>query len=228
MQTGFTSSYYKTLINKRKKEYHRKKVTELESLKNKKPKDFWKYFKSKRKNKGEMISLDNFRSFFSSISSGIFEFENEEAESFCFNNNFDLPNTRFPELDQPFTVNEIIKSINSLKRNKACGSDCLLNEYLLECKDIISSHICDIFNAILNSGVYPEKWTEGIIVPIHKKGNTSDINNYRGITLLSCLSKLFTSVVNARIETFCNNFNIISDAQFGFRKGRSTVDAFLY
>ena len=88
-----------------------------------------------------------------------FEFENEEAESFCSNYNFDLSNTRLPELDQPFTVNEIIQSINSLKRNKACGSDWLLNEYLLECKDIFSSHICDLFNAILNSGVYPEKWT---------------------------------------------------------------------
>ena len=51
------------------------------------------------------------------------------------------------------------------------------------------------------------------------------MNNYRGITLLSCLSKLFTSVVNNRLETFCSNFNIISDAQFGFRKGRSTIDA---
>ena len=51
------------------------------------------------------------------------------------------------------------------------------------------------------------------------------VNNYRGITLVSCLSKLFTSVLNKRIEKTCNEHNLISDAQFGFRKGRSTVDA---
>ena len=82
-----------------------------------------------------------------------------------------------------------------------------------------------MFNAVLNSGHFPEKWTEGIIIPLHKKGDKSDVNNYRGITLLSCLSKLFTSVVNNRLETFCSNFNIISDAQFGFRNGSSTIDA---
>ena len=66
---------------------------------------------------------------------------------------------------------------------------------------------------------------EGIIVPLHKKGDVDDVNNYRGITLVSCMSKLFTTVLNRRIESFCTENNIISDAQFGFRKGRSTVDA---
>ena len=53
----------------------------------------------------------------------------------------------------------------------------------------------------------------------------NNVNNYRGITLVSCLSKLFTTVLNQRIVSFCENNNVISDAQFGFRKGLSTVDA---
>ena len=77
----------------------------------------------------------------------------------------------------------------------------------------------------MNSGYYPEKWTEGIIVPLHKKGSKEDVNTYRGITLVSCLSKLFTTVLNNRIENICCENNTISDAQFGFRKGRSTTDA---
>ena len=51
------------------------------------------------------------------------------------------------------------------------------------------------------------------------------MDNYRGNTLLSCLSKLLTSVLNGHIEKFCEKNNSISDAQFGFRKGQSTVDA---
>ena len=96
---------------------------------------------------------------------------------------------------------------------------------MIEGIDIIGAHICDIYNMILDSGYFPDKWTEGIIVPLHKKGNINEVNNYRGITLVSCLAKLFTTLLNRRIVSFCENNNVISDAQFGFRKGRSTIDA---
>ena len=74
-------------------------------------------------------------------------------------------------------------------------------------------------------GFFPENWTEGVIVPLHKKGDACDVNNYRGITLVSCMSKIFTSVLNHRITEFCNSHNVISDCQFGFRRGMSTLDA---
>jgi len=65
-----------------------------------------------------------------------------------------------------------------------------------------------------------------LIIPIHKKGGKSDASNYRGITLLSNFSKLFTSVLNNRISLWREiNSKIFSDAQFGFRKGISTIDA---
>jgi len=51
------------------------------------------------------------------------------------------------------------------------------------------------------------------------------VKNYRGITLLSKFSKLLTCVLNQRISYWCEENNVISDAQFGFRKSRSTVDA---
>ena len=57
-------------------------------------------------------------------------------------------------------------------------------------------------------------------VPLYKKGDKKCVDNYRGITLLSCLSKLFTSVLNGRIEKFYEKNNSITDAQFVFRKGQ--------
>jgi len=83
-----------------------------------------------------------------------------------------------------------------LKKNKAYGSDCVLNEYLIESIDILSAHLCDLFNSILNAGFFPDNWAEGIIIPLHKKGDKNDVNNYRGITLVSCLAKHFTTVLN--------------------------------
>ena len=67
--------------------------------------------------------------------------------------------------------------------------------------------------------------TEWVIIPLHKKGDKSDVKNYRGITLVSCMSKLFTAVLNKTIAAFCELNNTISGTQFGFRKGKSTVDA---
>jgi hypothetical protein len=66
---------------------------------------------------------------------------------------------------------------------------------------------------------------EGVIVLVHKKGDKTDVNNYRCITLVSCFSKVFTIILNKRITSFCENNNAISDAQFRFRNGKPTVDA---
>ena len=75
------------------------------------------------------------------------------------------------------------------------------------------------------SGFFPDTWSTGCIIPIFKKGDCNDTNNNRGITLISCMGKLFTSVLNARLLKWESENNIITDAQFGFRPGHSTVDA---
>ena len=82
-----------------------------------------------------------------------------------------------------------------------------------------------LFNLILRTGVFPEAWTVGIIIPIFKnKGSTEDPDNYRGITLLSCLGKLFTSVINNRLKKYMENLSLLGEEQAGFRAGYSTTD----
>ena len=74
--------------------------------------------------------------------------------------------------------------------------------------------------------MYPEAWAKGCVVPIFKKGNIEDPNcNYRGITIISCLGKLFTAILNARLLKWDIKYNIITDAQFGFKAGLGTTDA---
>jgi exonuclease III len=216
---------YKELIRKKKGCAYRLKMSEIENLKKNKPRDFWKFFKSKNKFSSNNITVEDFKSFFENISNNTFNCDNDEAEQFCSNYDFSEDNSVFPELDVPLTVEEVKSAIKQLKRNKSSGVDHILNEYFIECSDIICSHLCDIFNCIFESGYFPEQWTQGIIIPLHKKGSVNDVNNYRGITLVSCFSKLFTTIINKRIECFCENNNTISDAQFGFRKGYSTIDA---
>ena len=82
-----------------------------------------------------------------------------------------------------------------------------------------------LFNLIYDTGLVPDSWTVGNILPIYK--NKGDINlpeNYRPITLLSCFGKLFTATLNARLNTYMEETNGIDSCQAGFRKGFSTTD----
>ena len=89
---------------------------------------------------------------FSNLENEIFQTVKDDVESFCLNNNVN-PNNESDyseELDFPITVKEIVSAIKQLKRNKAHGIDNLLNEYFIECSDILSPYLCKLFNAVLD------------------------------------------------------------------------------
>ena len=125
----------------------------------------------------------------------------------------------------PFTYDEVCKQISKLNNNKAAGNDDILNEFLKNCPEKMIKLITKLFNIVLDSGYIPTEWTIGILVPLYKnKGSTSDPDNYRGITLLSCFGKLFTATINSRLTNFLDNIGAIGDEQAGFRAQHSTVD----
>ena len=73
--------------------------------------------------------------------------------------------------------------------------------------------------------VHQKAWSSGCIIPVFKKGDINDPNNYRGITVVSCLGKLFTSILCNRILDWNSKNDVITDAQFGFKPGFGTIDA---
>jgi len=82
-----------------------------------------------------------------------------------------------------------------------------------------------LINVILDTCIIPETWSIGVIKPIYKnKGDKTDCNNFRPITILSHLGKLFTSVLNNRLNSFINENDILNESQAGFRAKYSTLD----
>ena len=72
---------------------------------------------------------------------------------------------------------------------------------------------------------YWSSWVSGMIIPIYKnRGDRNNLNNYRGITILGCLGKLFTSLINVRITDFVDNLDLIRPEQAGLRKSYSAID----
>ena len=58
---------------------------------------------------------------------------------------------------------------------------------------ILNPTLINLFNKIFEKGHFPEAWSEDYVIPLHKKGNVNDVENYRGITLLSTVGKVFSS-----------------------------------
>ena len=116
------------------------------------------------------------------------------------------------------------KAISSLKRDKSSGIDNLKAEMFIDGKDIVSPMLCKLFNHLYTNCIYPDSWTKGVIVPIPKKGDLNDANNYRGITLTSIFSKIFSILLDNRLRDWSEKSNILTDYQYGFRKGKSTTD----
>ena len=129
------------------------------------------------------------------------------------------------ELDVPFIEPELERGIRDLKRDNYTGFDNLMNDYLITGKAYLIPILGKLFNNIINTGIYPELWIQSIIIPVFKKGDVNEPKNYRGISLVSHVGKLFTGLLNKRLLKWAEQHNVLTDAQFGFCPGFGTTDA---
>ena len=128
------------------------------------------------------------------------------------------------DLNAEFTVEEVEYRIKRLHNSRACGADFVRNEMLKSCPRGLIKIFTRLFNVILGNSLIPEEWCLGIIMPLHKSGDRSNPDNYRGITLLSCLGKLFSALLNNRLQKFLDKNEGLTESQAGFRAGYSTLD----
>ncbi len=210
--------HVKACVKKEKKKF----VDSLRSIEN--PREFWKVLGNKSK-KSEKVTADvnalyeHFRALNQKV------VDNGEANA---DESVDDNNDRSVELEAlnaDCTEDEVRRCLSSLKLNKACGLDQVTNEFIKCSEEKMVKTYVKLFNVILKFSVVPECWSKGMIIPIYKnKGDKVDPNNYRGITLLSCLGKMFTTMINARLTKYLEDLKIISPAQAGFRSEFSTID----
>ena len=122
---------------------------------------------------------------------------------------------------------EIELIIKNLDESKSTGSCPIPTKILKLCSNIISPVFSDICNASFDEGIFPDMNKIAKVIPIHKKGLTTDINNYRPISLLSTFSKIMEKIVASRLKSFLELHAIISPTQFGFQAGHSTVHSLI-
>ena len=120
------------------------------------------------------------------------------------------------------TLEEIRNSLSEMKNNKAPGEDGVVIEAVQIGGETLLKWIRDLFNFCLENGIIPSQWNNAIMILLHKKGDITELENYRPISLLCHLYKLFTKIIAKRLEGKLDFYQ--SREQAGFRKGYGTND----
>ena len=212
---------YKKLVSKTKRTHTMQFQRKIRNLKTQNPREFWNILKSETNYKSTEIDCATFTEFIEHFR----ELNNDLIFTGIVHTSGDTSTSTINDaINQPFTIDEIKSSIKKLKNNKTSGVDNVVNEFFKYAHTDCIQLTVDFFNIVLNTGCVPTDWCLGTIHPLYKnKGSVSDPDNYRGITLLSCTGKLFTTCLNHRLSSYVDD-TILGEEQAGFRKGYSTTD----
>ena len=120
---------------------------------------------------------------------------------------------------RPTDIHEVLKIIQKLK-NKGSGLIDISITTVKNNSHIFSFHIVLLYNHSIDACVFPGKLKVAMVVPGHKSGQKNLIDNFRHISNLPVFSKIFEKLTHVRIISFVERYNLLSDSQCGFRKGK--------
>ena len=236
-------------LRKYERQYKRSMCNDIENMSTENPREFWNKIKTLGPRKstnipmevynenGEVLTnekcvLNRWKTDFENI------YNNESVDDFdsAFQREA-LPHKRLledrmldplydsnAELNRNISFEELEKVLLKAKNGKSVGIDQIPYEILK--LDSVKPVLLSLFQLVFDTSLIPSLWRKAVIFPL-LKDPSSDKRvplNYRGISLLSCLSKLYSAFVNNRLTTYLENNDVLSDEQNGFRAERSCED----
>ena len=231
------------------RKYNSQVVCDIDDVCTNNPTEFWNYIKCLGPRKGRHIPMKvynngnltsdinevldtwktEFECLYSNANAGVdFDqefFTNSVNAKLKREQEMDLENYEMNDyINEPISYHEVEYVIHNLKTKKATGFDGIPNEVL---KHTDVQHILfNLFSKCFDYCILPSTWLKAIITPIPKSTDKDPFIpiNYRGISLLSCVSKVFSSILNKRIVSYLELLEIYADEQNGYRKNRSCID----
>ena len=222
---NITKRNYKKLLKQKESCYIHSIRDKLIDTLNKDPQLFWKSIKYLKKDQydedtNNPVKLDTWFDYFSALYS----------KKSMLDDQFEIHNIDSPVipelhtfLNKIITVKEVKLAISILKNGKAPGEDRVLNKVLKSGELTLPDSLCKIFNIVFASERYPCSWCK-ILVPVFKSGIPDNPDNYRGISIGSCIGKVYSMVFFNHLIDAIDNFNLLSKNQIGFLKGYRTAD----
>ena len=123
-----------------------------------------------------------------------------------------------------FRETTVERTLRQLNPTKATGPDGIPAPVLKACSAELARPLSKLFTCCLRSGIQPQHWKVANVVPVHKRKSKSSPSNYRPVSLLSILSKVMETIVNRAMSNFMETNHVLSERQFGFRRGHSAAD----
>ena len=173
-------------------------------------------------NDKQLIS-DKFNDFFINVGPNLakrIEKQNKNPEQFM------KAKVTFSLYLEPVTEQEIYKIVSSLK-NSSPGYDNLSPSILRLSLPLICPLLTHICNLSLSEGIFPDELKLANVIPIFKSGDHETFNNYRPVSILCTISKVFEKIMYSRLLNYLDHYKILFSYQFGFRKSHSTYMAFM-
>ncbi|MCG8429717.1 MAG: reverse transcriptase family protein [Candidatus Omnitrophica bacterium] len=219
---------YKRLLRHKRNHFQKNILSQLEKMKNDKPRAFWNLFndlveldKSTTSGSQNITASDWVHHFSNLLNKNIASDVEEDNLSLFINDN---QSKIFNELSYRITQTEVTKAIKGLKNGKSCGVDGILNEMIKASNPEVVPLLVKLFNSIFSSGYYPSAWRLNLITPLHKRGSKDNPENYRGIAVSSHLSKLFCGILHRRLSDFVQRNKVVPNNQIGFKANSRTSD----
>lgn len=218
------SNYKKTYLKFMEEERRAALIKHIDSNDNKN-KALWKIINEetgrvKKKQVSENCPYaDDFNNFFTQIADDLLKNMRPNV------NKIQIPTNGSSMFFAPTTTEEVCDTIRSLKSGKSEDVYGLTTSIIKNNAPYLSQPLAEIFNECFEQGLFPQKLKTAKVIPVHKRGSKIDPNNYRPISILPVISKVFERIIFSRIYKFFNKHNYIRVEQFGFRPKLSTTHA---
>ena len=153
----------------------------------------------------------------------------------------EIPETANPLLENEYTINsqnlrfklkainmcQLQKIFNTFKKSKGSGADGIANYFLKTGLPAVIESLCDIFNLSIATGIFPDSWKIARVAPIFKSGQTNDRSNYRPISVLPFVSRVFEKLIYNQLYDYLDRNKLLFSKQSGFRSLHSVVTCLL-
>ena len=121
------------------------------------------------------------------------------------------------------TEEEMSEQLSSLKRTKSADVYQVTPALLKDMEPFFTPILTTILNSMIEKGEYPQILKLALVIPVHKAGSENDSGNYRPISLMAIIGKVFEALLNAQLMQHCIKYALLSPRHYGYRPGSTTV-----
>ena len=125
------------------------------------------------------------------------------------------------------SVNTVTRLLKTIDEKKSAGLDNIPNKLLKIAAEVVAPSLTKIFIQSIITGIFPKEWKEARVSPLYKSGAKNYRSNYRPISVIPTVSKIYEKIIYDQLYDYLNTYNLLTHCQSGFRSFHSTLTALL-